>query len=51
MGVTYSKNGEGKSSYRVLEGKPEEKMPVCRPRLIGKNNIKIDLRKRVRILN
>jgi hypothetical protein len=35
--------GEGKGTYRVLVGKPERKRPLGRPRLVWKDNIKMDL--------
>ena len=35
--------GEGRSVYRVLVGKPEEKRPLGRPRRIWADNIKKDL--------
>jgi hypothetical protein len=34
--------GEGKGVHRVLEGKPEEKSPLGRPRRRREDNIKID---------
>ena len=36
--------GEGRSVYRVLVGKPEERRPLGRPRLRGEDNIRMDLR-------
>ena len=35
--------GQGRGAYRVLEGKPEEKRPMGRPRRRGEDNIKMDL--------
>jgi hypothetical protein len=35
--------GEGRSVYRVLVGKPEEKRPLGRPRHRWEDNIKMDL--------
>jgi hypothetical protein len=35
--------GEGKGVYRVLEGKPEGRRPLGRPRCRWEDNIKIDL--------
>jgi len=35
--------GEGRSIYRVLAGKPEEKIPLERPRHRWEDNIKMDL--------
>jgi len=36
--------GEGRSVYRVLVGKPEERRPLGRPRLRWEDNIRMDLR-------
>jgi hypothetical protein len=36
--------GEGRSVYRCLVGRPEEKRPLGRPRRRGEDNIKMDLR-------
>jgi hypothetical protein len=36
--------GEKTNAYRMLEGKPEEKRPIGRPRRRWVGNIKIDLR-------
>ena len=35
--------GENRAVYRVLEGKPEGKRPLGKPRLRWKDNIKMDL--------
>ena len=35
--------GDGRGVHRVLEGKPEGKRPLGRPRSRWKDNIKIDL--------
>jgi hypothetical protein len=35
--------GEMKSAYRILVGKPEEKIPLRRPRHGWEDNIKMDL--------
>jgi hypothetical protein len=43
MGGACSEYGEGRSVYRVLVGKPEEKRPLGRPRRRWKDNIKMDL--------
>jgi hypothetical protein len=43
MGRICSTHGnEKKNSYRILEGKPEGKRPIGRPRRLWKYNIKID---------
>jgi hypothetical protein len=36
--------GEGRGVYRVLDGEPEGKRPLGRPRRRWENNIKLDLR-------
>jgi hypothetical protein len=36
--------GEGRNMYRVLVGKPEEKIPLGRPRRRSEDGIKMDLR-------
>jgi hypothetical protein len=36
--------GEGRGVYRVLVGKPEGKRPRGRPRRMGEDNLKMDLR-------
>jgi hypothetical protein len=38
--------GEGKSVYRFLVGKPEDKRPLGRPRHRWEDNIKLDRRKK-----
>jgi hypothetical protein len=38
-----ARQGERRSVYRVLVGKPEGKRPLGRPRLIWEDNIKMDL--------
>jgi hypothetical protein len=35
--------GERRGAYRVLEGKPEGKKPLGRPKLRWEDNIKMDL--------
>jgi hypothetical protein len=35
--------GKKRNSYRLLEGKPEGKRPLLRPRLSSVNNIKMNL--------
>jgi hypothetical protein len=35
--------GERRGAYKALEGKPEGRRPLGRPRRIWENNIKIDL--------
>jgi hypothetical protein len=44
MGVACSTNGEKRSAYRILVGKPERKRPLGRPRGTWVDNIKMDLR-------
>jgi hypothetical protein len=36
--------GENRNAYRTLVGKPEGKRPVGRPRHMGEDDIKMDLR-------
>jgi hypothetical protein len=36
--------GERRGAYRVLEGKPEGRKPLGRPRRRWEDNIKMDLR-------
>jgi hypothetical protein len=36
--------GEMRNSYKILVGKPEEKIPLGRPRHGWEDNIKMDLR-------
>ena len=43
MGGSCSKYGERRGAYRILVRKPEEKIPLGRPRRRWKENIKIDL--------
>ena len=45
MGRTCSTYGERINAYRVLVGKPEERMPLGRPRRRWEVNIKTDLEK------
>jgi hypothetical protein len=44
MGGACSTNGEKRSAYRMLVGKPEGKRPLGRPRRRWEDNIKLDLR-------
>jgi hypothetical protein len=44
MGRAYSMNGGNRTSYRLLVGKPEEKIPLEIPRFRWVDNIMIDLR-------
>jgi hypothetical protein len=44
VGTTCSKNGEKRTVYRILVGKPEGKKPLGRPRCRFLDNIKMDLR-------
>jgi hypothetical protein len=37
--------GEGRKMYKVLEGKPEGRRPLGRPRCRWEDGIKMDLRK------
>ena len=41
---------QSRNSYRILVGKPEGKRPLGRPRRKWENNIKVDLREWVVIL-
>jgi hypothetical protein len=36
--------GERRGAYRALVGKPEGRRPLGRPRRIGEDNIKMDIR-------
>jgi hypothetical protein len=50
MGSSCSTNGEEKkNTYRIVEGKPEGKRPLGRPRRRWMDNIKIELRERDRM--
>ena len=42
--------GESRNAYRILKGKPDERRPLGRPRRRWKDNIKMDLREWVVIL-
>jgi hypothetical protein len=44
MGRACSTNGEKRSAYKILVGKPEGKRPLGRPRRRRVANIKMDLR-------
>jgi hypothetical protein len=44
MGRAFSRNGEKRSAYRILVGKPEGKIPLARPRRRWVDNIKMDPR-------
>jgi hypothetical protein len=44
MGGACSTNGEKKSAYMILVGKPEGKRPLERPKSRWDDNIKMDLR-------
>jgi hypothetical protein len=44
MGGTCGTQGEGRSVYRVLVGRPEGKRPLGRPRNRWENNIEMDVR-------
>jgi hypothetical protein len=44
MGRECSTNGEKRTAYRILVGKPEGKRPPGRPRRRWVNNVKIHLR-------
>ena len=35
---------EDRSAFKILRGKPAEKVPLGRPRVDGKNNIRMDLK-------
>jgi hypothetical protein len=43
MGGSCSTNGERRSAYRLLVGKPEGKRPLGRPRRRWVDNIRMDL--------
>jgi hypothetical protein len=43
MGGACSSDGEGRSMYRVLVGKPEGKRPLGRPRCRWEYNIKMNI--------
>jgi hypothetical protein len=43
MGRACSTNGEKRTAYRILVGKPEEKRPLGRPRRRWVENVKMDL--------
>ena len=45
MGGACSSIGDRKGVYKVLVGKPEEKIPFGRPRRRWENNIKMNLQK------
>jgi hypothetical protein len=38
--------GEGRGAYRILDGRPEGKRPLGRPRRRWEDNIKMDLREK-----
>jgi hypothetical protein len=44
IGRACSTNGKKRNAYRILEGKPERKRPLGRPRRRWVDNIKMDLR-------
>jgi hypothetical protein len=45
MGGACSKHtGEMRNAYRILDGKPEQKRPLRRPRCRWENNIKVNIR-------
>jgi len=44
MGGACGAYGEGRGVHRVLEGKPEGKRPLGKPRRRWEDNIKMDLR-------
>jgi hypothetical protein len=44
MGGAYSTNGEKRSEYMILVGKPEENRPLGIPRRRWEDNIMMDLR-------
>jgi hypothetical protein len=48
MGRACSTNGGKRNAYRILVGKPEKKRPLRRPRRRCEDNIRIDLRDRMR---
>jgi hypothetical protein len=39
-----ARTGERRGIYRILVGRPEGKRPLGRPRRMGEDNIKMDLR-------
>ena len=43
MGRTCSQIGEGRSSFKILTGKPTGKRPLGRPRRGWEDNIRMDL--------
>jgi hypothetical protein len=45
MGGACGKHGEITNAYKMLVGKPEEKIPRRRPRYLWEINIRMDLRK------
>jgi hypothetical protein len=45
MGRACSTNGGKRNAYRILEGKPEGKRPLRRPRRRCVDSIKIDLKR------
>ena len=47
MGRARNTHGERRSAYRVLEGKPEGKRQLGRPRHRWEDNIKMDLQEEV----
>jgi hypothetical protein len=44
MGRACSTNGEKRNAYRIMEGNPEGKRPLGRPRRRWVDNIKMDVR-------
>jgi hypothetical protein len=44
MGGACSTNGENRTAYRILVGKPEGKRPLRRPRRRWEDNNKMDVR-------
>ena len=44
MGRSYSQKEEGRSTFRLLAGKPKGKKPLQRPRRRWEDNIKMDLK-------
>ena len=43
MGRACSQNGEGRSAFKILTGKPSGKRPLGRPRRRWEDNIRMDL--------
>ena len=43
MGWACSQNGEGRSAFKILTGKPTGERPLVRPRCRWEDNIRIDL--------